>query len=124
MKLRRQGIEKNNSLPPRASLHATKYAELVSRETAEAALLSVGFTISISMWPAWPPSWWRGGTKNNYRPIYSPARKRLGASNVSFQSGFERGVSSSQGTQPSVPRIVCSLSLRPVRPPGKPRQVT
>lgn len=27
------------------------------------------------MWPAWPPSWWRGGTKNNYRPIYSPARK-------------------------------------------------
>lgn len=30
-------------------------------------LLSAGFTISISTYPACPPSWWRGGTKNNYR---------------------------------------------------------
>lgn len=40
MERRRPGIEKNNSPSSRgASFHATKYVELVSRGTAEAALI-------------------------------------------------------------------------------------
>lgn len=94
-----------------ASFHAAN----TSRELVTAArFLSVGFTISISMWPACPPSWWRGGTKNNYRPIYSrdaDGRKRRGRHRLT--SRF-RPVSRSvpRRTQPSVRRIVCSLSLR------------